>query len=121
MVRFIKIITSPISKYRILKYRGIILDLETQLSKKYGITREDLIRAIEREIKLIESKGSGGRKNRIKLVETEFLKRNFISPKAAEKFLKEAKKRISMTSFWRLRKNLEKKGIIVDSEGNIVS
>ena len=97
------------------------MDLETQLSKKYGITREELVRAIEREIKLIESKGSGGRKNRIKLVETEFIKRNFISPKAAEKFLKEAKKRISITSFWRLRKNLEKKGIIIDSEGNIVS
>jgi hypothetical protein len=96
------------------------LDIETQLSKKYGITREDLIRAIEREIKLIESKGSGGRKNRIKLVETEFVKRHFISPKAAEKFLKEAKKRISTTSFWRLRKNLEMKGIIVDPDGNLV-
>jgi hypothetical protein len=96
------------------------LDLETQLSKKYGITREELVRAIEREIKLIESKGSGGRKNRIKLVETEFVKRHFISPKAAEKFLKEAKKRISTTSFWRLRKNLEDKGILIDPDGNLI-
>ena len=70
--------------------------------------------------KLIESKGSGGRKNRIKLVETEFVKRHFISPKAAEKFLKEAKKRISTTSFWRLRKNLEDKGILIDPDGNLI-
>lgn len=96
------------------------MDLETQLSKKYGISKEDLIRAIEREIKLMESKGSGGRKNRIKLLEAEFTKRHFISPKAAEKFLKEAKKRISTTSFWRLRTNLEKKGIIIDPNGNII-
>jgi hypothetical protein len=95
------------------------LDIETQVSKKYGISREDLIRAIEREIKLMESKGSGGRKNRVKLVEAEFVKRHFISPINAEKFLKEAKKRISTTSFWRLRKNLEKRGISVDSEGNL--
>jgi len=95
------------------------LDIETQVSKKYGISREDLIRAIEREIKLMESKGSGGRKNRVKLVEAEFVKRHFISPINAEKFLKEAKKRISTTSFWRLRKNLEKRGISIDSEGNL--
>ncbi|HOM95765.1 MAG: hypothetical protein GX941_05005 [Candidatus Methanofastidiosa archaeon] len=95
------------------------MDIETQVSKKYGISREDLIRAIEREIKLMESKGSGGRKNRVKLVEAEFVKRHFISPINAEKFLKEAKKRISTTSFWRLRKNLEKRGISVDSEGNL--
>jgi len=96
------------------------LDIETQLSKKYGISREELIRAIERERKLIESKGSGGRKNRIKLVETEFVKRHFISPINAEKFLKEAKKRISTTSFWRLRRNLEKKGILIDPDGNLI-
>ncbi len=95
------------------------MDIETQVSKKYGISREDLIRAIEREIKLMESKGSGGRKNRVKLVEAEFVKKHFISPINAEKFLKEAKKRISTTSFWRLRKNLEKRGISVDSEGNL--
>lgn len=95
------------------------MDIETQVSKKYGISREDLIRAIEREIKLMESKGSGGRKNRVKLVEAEFVKRHFISPINAEKFLKEAKKRISTTSFWRLRKNLEKRGISIDSEGNL--
>lgn len=95
------------------------MDIETQVSKKYGISREDLIRAIEREIKLMESKGSGGRKNRVKLVEAEFVKRHFISPINAEKFLREAKKRISTTSFWRLRKNLEKRGISVDSEGNL--
>lgn len=58
-------------------------------------------------------------KNRVKLVEAEFVKRHFISPINAEKFLKEAKKRISTTSFWRLRKNLEKRGISVDSEGNL--
>lgn len=60
------------------------MDIETQVSKKYGISREDLIRAIEREIKLMESKGSGGRKNRVKLVEAEFVKRHFISPINAE-------------------------------------
>ena len=96
------------------------MDIETQLSKKYGISKEDLIRAIEREIKLMESKVSGGRKNRVKLVETEFVKRHFVSPKNAERFLKEAKKRISNTSFWRLRKNLEKRGILIDPDGNLI-
>jgi len=38
-----------------LKCRGIRLDIEAQLSKKYGISREELIRAIEREKKFLKT------------------------------------------------------------------